>query len=182
MSGPREHLIDWLRDAHAMEQHSGRLLQAQSKRLERYPALAERLQRHLEETQEQQQVLEQCLERLDASPSAMKDFAGRFSATAQTLTTMMAADETVKSAITGYVFEQLEVAAYTSLFAAACQAGDIQTQQACERILRQEEAMAQWLRDALPGLTQTFLARDAAADREATVNTPPIAPDSRDRG
>src|SRR5699024_6061254 len=106
MTGPREHLIDWLRDAHAMEQHSGRLLQAQSKRLERYPALAERLQRHLEETQEQQQVLEQCLERLDASPSAMKDFAGRFSATAQTLATMMAADETVKSAITGYVFEQ----------------------------------------------------------------------------
>lgn len=169
---PREHLVDWLRDAHAMEQHAERLLQGKAKRVEQYPKLARRLERHLEQTREQQQVLEACLERLGASPSTVKDLVGRFSATAQTLSTMTTADETVKSGIALYTFAQLEVAAYTSLFAAAYQAGDIQVQQACERMLGQEEAMAQWLRDTLPELTQAFLQRDALADRKAVADIP----------
>lgn len=173
MSDPRELLIDWLRDAHAMERHSGHLLQAQAKRLAQYRTLALRLEQHLKETRRQQRALEDCLERLGSSASATKDLAGSISAAAHTLVTMAAADETVKSAIAGYVFAQFEVAAYTSLFAAAHRAGDIQAQHACERLLHQEEAMAQWLLGTLSGLTRAFLVRDAAADRGSTVDPAP---------
>lgn len=169
MSHPRGHLIDWLRDAHAMEQQSERMLQGQVKRLERYPKLAQGLEQHLEQTRGQQRLLEEYLARLDASPSLVKDFAGRFSATAQTLAAMASADETIKGAMACYVFEQMEVAAYTSLSAAAHQASDIQCQHLCDRLLLEERAMADWLRGNLGQLTQGFLARDAAADRSETT-------------
>ena len=50
MGTAREHLVNWLRDAHAMERQSEQLLRGQASRLERYPKLAEGLQRHLDET------------------------------------------------------------------------------------------------------------------------------------
>lgn len=171
MGNPREHLVSWLRDAHAMERQSEQLLHGQASRLERYPKLAGGLQRHLQQTLEQQRTLEQCLERLDASPSALKDFAGRVGASAQTLAGMAVSDETVKGAMACYVFEQMEVAAYTSLFAAAHQAGDIQCQRVFDRLLQEEQAMADWLRGNLPQLTQAFVMRDAAADRSVTTRS-----------
>ena len=171
MGTAREHLVNWLRDAHAMERQSEQLLRGQASRLERYPKLAEGLQRHLDETLEQQRTLEQCLGRLDAAPSALKDFAGRLGASAQTLAAMAASDETVKAAMACYAFEQLEVAAYTSLFAAAHQSGDIQCQRMCDQLLQQERDMAAWLRGNLPQLTQAFMTRDAAADRSVTTQS-----------
>ena len=35
--GLREHLLDWLRDAHAMEQQAEQMLKAQAARIEHYP-------------------------------------------------------------------------------------------------------------------------------------------------
>ncbi|HCF9846888.1 TPA: ferritin-like domain-containing protein, partial [Pseudomonas aeruginosa] len=76
-------------------------------------------------------------------------------------------DEVVKGAMSGYVFENMEIAAYTVLIAAAREVGDAETLAALERILPQEQAMADWLRDHLPELTQAFLARDSQPDTEA---------------
>ena len=92
-------------------------------------------------------------------------------ASAQTLAAMAASDETVKAAMACYAFEQLEVAAYTSLFAAAHQSGDIQCQRMCDQLLQQERDMAAWLRGNLPQLTQAFMTRDAAADRSVTTQS-----------
>mgnify|MGYP002716823196 CR=1 FL=1 len=39
----REHLLDWLRDAHAMEQQAEKMLKAQAERLEHYPELKARI-------------------------------------------------------------------------------------------------------------------------------------------
>ncbi|WP_053572263.1 DUF892 family protein [Caballeronia cordobensis] len=50
MTEPREHLLDWLRDAHATEQQAEQMLLAQSGRLEHYPQLKARIDQHLEET------------------------------------------------------------------------------------------------------------------------------------
>ena len=50
MTDAREHLLDWLRDAHAMEQQAEQMLKAQAARIENYPALKARIEAHLEET------------------------------------------------------------------------------------------------------------------------------------
>jgi ferritin-like metal-binding protein YciE len=167
MATPQENLLDWLRDAHAMEQQAEKMLKAQSERLEHYPVLKARIDEHLQETLGQQQLLDECLKRYDESSSTLKDLTGKLMAFGQAIGGMTMSDEVVKGAMSGYVFENIEVAMYTVLIAAANAAGDIETQAACEKILLQEEAMAQWLKDHLPEITQAFLARSADPDLEA---------------
>ena len=57
-ASPKDNLIDWLRDAHSMEEQAEKMLTAQSARLEHYPRLRQRIEQHIRETQEQRQVIE----------------------------------------------------------------------------------------------------------------------------
>jgi ferritin-like metal-binding protein YciE len=59
------------------------------------------------------------------------------------------------------------MSSYTTLIAAADAAGDAQTKAACEQILPEEEAMAKWLLEHLPAITQAFLVRSEKPDLEA---------------
>ena len=108
----------------------------------------------------QQQLLEGCIQRLGGSPSVMKDAVGKLMAMGQAVGGMMASDEIVKGSMASYVFEHMEIASYRTLIAAAQAVGDMETQRVCERILAEEEAMAQWLQGNLGEVTQQFLVRD----------------------
>lgn len=146
----REHLLDWLRDAHAMELQAESMLKAQAGRIENYPKLKMRIE---------QRLLEECIERLGGSTSAVKDTMGRIAAMGQAIGGMTASDEIVKGSMASYVFENMEIASYTTLIAAAGAIGDTRTQRACEQILEQEIAMSRWLLEHLPETTREFLAR-----------------------
>lgn len=167
MTDARDHLIDWLRDAHAMEQQAEQMLSAQKSRLENYPKLRTRIEKHIEETQGQKALLERTLTRLGSEPSTLKDIGGKLMAFGQAVGGMTVSDEVVKGAMAGYVFENVEIAAYRVLIAAAKAAGDVETQKACEEILPQEIAMADWLKEHLPELTQAFLDRAETPGLEA---------------
>ncbi|WP_313116337.1 ferritin-like domain-containing protein [Ectopseudomonas guguanensis] len=162
-----ENLLDWLRDAHAMEQQAEKMLSAQAERLEHYPDLKARIVQHIDETRGQRELLESCLQRLGSSPSTFKDLSAKVMAFGQAVAGMAVSDEVVKGAMSGYVFENMEIASYTVLIAAAREAGDSQTQTACEQILKQEVAMAEWLREHLPQITVAFLQRSASPDLDA---------------
>ncbi|TWG93142.1 MULTISPECIES: ferritin-like domain-containing protein [Luteimonas] len=159
MTDAREHLLDWLRDAHAMEQQAEQMLKAQAARIEHYPELKARIEQHIEETLGQQALLEGCITRLGSSPSRLKDAMGKVAAMGQAIGGMVASDEIVKGSMAGYVFEHMEIASYRTLIAAAEALGDQETRAACERILVEEEAMARWLQDHLPDVTRQFLER-----------------------
>jgi ferritin-like metal-binding protein YciE len=167
MTELRENLLDWLRDAYAMEQQAEHMLRAQAARIEHYPIVKARIEEHLQETLGQQQLLLGCIERLGGTPSTMKDVLGRVMAFGQAAGGAMNSDEIVKGAIASYVFENLEIATYTALIAAANTVGDRETARVCEQILPQEEAMAKWVLEHLPQLTEEFMVRDAAPDVEA---------------
>lgn len=164
-----DNLDDWLRDAHAMEQQAEKMLTAQAERLEHYPALRERIVQHIEETRWQQDMLDTCLATRGISHSVFKDLGGKLMAFGQAAGGMMASDEVVKGAMAGYVFENIEIATYTSLIAAADAVGDTATKAACEQILIQEKAMAAWLLEHLPQVTQAFLMRSATPGMPAKV-------------
>ncbi|MDN4051712.1 DUF892 family protein [Massilia sp. YIM B02763] len=164
-----ENLNDWLRDAHAMEQQAEKMLKAQADRLEHYPALRERIVQHIEETRWQQGMLDEILGRRDISNSVVKDLGGKLMAMGQAIGGMTASDEVVKGAMAGYVFENIEIATYTTLIAAAQAVGDTATQSACEQILVQEKAMAAWLLEHMPEVTQAFLGRSATPGATAKV-------------
>ncbi|HGL4259829.1 ferritin-like domain-containing protein [Burkholderia dolosa] len=167
MANPHEHLEDWLRDAYAMERQAETLLDAQMKRVDNYPLLQDRLRLHLDDTLGQQALVEACLQRLGTTPSAIKDLAARVAAYGQIASAMLASDEAVKGAMAAYAFEQVEIAAYTALIAAARAAGEDEIRACCEQILQQERDMASWLLRHLPDLTTAFLDRSAVDRTDA---------------
>jgi ferritin-like metal-binding protein YciE len=69
--------------------------------------------------------------------------------------------------MSGYVFENAEIASYTSLIAAAEQVGDSEGVRVLSEIRNQEIAMAEWLFQHLPEVTQQFLQRSAQPGVEA---------------
>ncbi|PDT44369.1 ferritin-like domain-containing protein [Sinorhizobium fredii] len=160
MGAPNDHLHAWLRDAHAMEEQAITMLTSQSSRLENYPDLKAQIDRHLKETRDQIAMLDRCLERTGGGASSIKDIAGKIVAFGQGLSELFVNDEVVKGSLAGYTFEQMEIASYKILIAAAEYTGDQETKRVCEAILRQELAMAQWLDDHAPTITRKFLERD----------------------
>lgn len=161
MSTNAEILAQWLRDAHAMEEQAESMLKAQASRLENYPELKARIEQHLVETQHQGEKLKGLLDDRGGR-SLMKDMGGKVMANMQGLAGSMAADEVVKGASASYAFENFEIAAYRSLIGAAEACGDTQVKTVAEGILKEEQAMASWLEDHLPGIVKTYLQREAA--------------------
>ncbi len=156
-----EDFMDWLRDAHAMEEQAEQMLAATASRIENYPTVKAKLEQHLEETRRQCSLIRSCIERRGGSTSMMKDLAGKITATAQGLSGIFVSDEIVKATMASYTFEHFEICSYRSLIAAAESLGDHETKRICEQILVEEEAMAQWLGEQLPIVTKEFLARAA---------------------
>lgn len=167
MATVQENLLAWLRDAHAMELQAEQLLRAQLKRIEHYPTLKTRVEEHLQETLGQQKVVEECIRRLGGEPSTMKDLAAEAMAWGHAAAGMFANDEVLKDSLASFAFENVEIASYTMLIAAARDLGDEETARACESILPQEQAMAAWILKHLPELTSQYLARDVTPGAEA---------------
>ncbi|CAB3886656.1 MULTISPECIES: ferritin-like domain-containing protein [Achromobacter] len=154
-----EHLLDWLRDAHAMEEQAETMLTSLAGRIETYPEVKQRIERHIVETREQQRLVRGCIERLGGDTSMFKDLTGKMMATFQGFSGVFASDEIMKGAMFSYAFENLEIAAYSQLVEAAKFVGDAETAAVCERILQEERAMAQWIEHNTPGLMRQFLMR-----------------------
>ena len=133
-------------------------------RIDNYPDVRARIEQHINETKRQITLLEEILDRNDISRSVLKDSMSKMAALGQSIGGMFPSDEIVKGSISGYVFEQFEIACYTSLLAAAKNAGSIP---AIETILAEEREMADWLIRHIPQTTEQFLLRSDASGVEA---------------
>lgn len=162
-----KNIMDWLRDLHAMEQQSQRILKDMIKRLHHYPDLRERIESHLAETIIHEELLLDRIQELGSTPSVVKDFSAMLVAFGQSVAGMTVPDEVVKGAMSAYVFEHLEISGYSIVAAAATAIGDVETTRICNKILPEEIAMADWLLENLPQITEVYLARAAANDKTA---------------
>lgn len=164
---PEENYHDWLRDAHAMEKQAESMLKSMSGRIDNYPDLRARIEQHITETEQQLKLLDEVIDRNGINRSLMKDATSKMAAMGQAASGMFASDEVVKGAISSYVFEQFEIACYTSLIAAAEKVGDTAGVEVFKQILAQEQAMADWAINHIPDVTEQFLLRSAAKGVEA---------------
>ncbi|CBG88505.1 ferritin-like domain-containing protein [Citrobacter rodentium] len=162
-----EHYHDWLRDAHAMEKQAESMLESMASRIDNYPDLRARIEQHISETKHQITILEGILDQNNISRSVIKDSMSKMAALGQSIGGMFPSDEIVKGSISSYVFEQFEIACYTSLLAAAQKAGDTAAIPAIESILNEEKQMAEWLINHIPQTTEQFLLRSEADGVEA---------------
>ncbi len=160
MARHEDRMIQWLRDAHAMEEQAMTLLNAQIGRIENYPELKQRLEQHLSETEGHVEKLEQCIERHNGGASAVKDTIAKMTAFAQGASGLFVGDEVAKGTLANYTFEHMEIASYRMLMAAADEVGDQETRRVAQDILREEEAMAKWLEDHLDEITRAYLERE----------------------
>lgn len=157
MATAKENLIDWLRDAHAMEMQAEKMLTSTAERLQHYPDFKARIEQHIEETRQQARQVSQCIEQLGGSTSLIKDTAAKATALAQGMSGLFVSDEVVKALLASYTFEHMEIASYRSLAAAAGAIGDTRTREVCESILLEEVAMADWLHAQIPSIVTRFL-------------------------
>lgn len=160
-------VLEWLGDAHAKSQQSKYLYEKQADQMENYPELRPRFNEYAEKSRHHHELLEKEMERLGGSPSTVKDIGGKIMAWGQSLAGMPLSDEVVKGIMFCYAFQQMGIASYRILIAAAQEAGDNETVRVCEEIMRDDEDMAKWLYDRLPEITQTYMQRKFQSDQTA---------------
>ncbi|WP_011579677.1 ferritin-like domain-containing protein [Chelativorans sp. BNC1] len=167
MTHPKDHLLSWLRDAHAAEEQAITMLSNLSRRIENYPELKARIEQHITETRRQSERVRECLQRHGSDASTLKDTGTKLMGLGQALSGIFTGDEVMKGILASYTFEHMEIASYKMLAAAARRLGDPETARVCEEILQEELAMAKWLEDRLEQLTDKFL--DLTAEGSATA-------------
>jgi len=157
MTKNKQTLIAWLRDAHAMERASVDTLDRLADRLSRYPELSSRFREHWRTSLAQVERIDKCLKRLGSDTSTFKDLASRFFGIAQAYAVAVVPDEAVKDCLAVYTYRHFEIAAYTSLGAAALMLEEPDVARMCNDHLEEERAMAIWLEQQIPEVTLEFL-------------------------
>jgi ferritin-like metal-binding protein YciE len=141
MTDLRQQLVNYLEDAHAIEQHMLFALDQMISTTENHE-MRGNLQHHREETERHKQLLEERLEAYGQTPSTVKDAGQVLFALSKGLIDKARADSAAKNARDGYVAEHLEIACYALLERVAMIAGDEATATVARRNRADEEAMA----------------------------------------
>ena len=141
----RDALCAYLADAHAIETQSIQLLQSGRKTVADFPAIAGLFGKHLEQSRNQQLLLEQRLEALGGARSLIKDAALRLGALNWSAFFLGQPDTAGKLTAFAYAFEHLEIGGYEQLRRVAQRVNDAATAEIAERILVEERGMGEEL-------------------------------------
>src|SRR3712207_2617962 len=147
-------VIKWLNDAYGMENALVRVLKNHAKDAEGRPQVQNGIREHIETTRRHADRVKERIQRLGGDTSTLKTGMATISGTLQGMSTGVAEDELVKSAISDYAAERFEVACYRALITAAEEIGDQETVHACQENLREDEEMARWLEQQLPTVVE----------------------------
>ena len=136
-----EKVVDYIQDAHAMEDNivlmlNSMIMSTSDKSMQRM------LQRHLEETRQHAQRLQERLQALGEGSSVRKETQNLPATLLKGMVDQVRSDKAGKNARDGFVTEHLEIAAYEMLERLADRAGDKETAAVARRNRRDEEAMA----------------------------------------
>lgn len=154
--------VTGLKNAHAMENQALSIMRPQVKRIENYPEMAARLERHIQETEGQIQRLDTIFNDLQESHSGFKDTILSVGGTMAALSHAAADDEVLKNTFANHAFENYEIAAYRSLIHVSELVGMANLTPLLSQNLAEEEEMAQWIKDNVATVTERYLALRSA--------------------
>ena len=137
---PQTQLVKYLTDVHSIEDQALEQKRRAPDMVE--GAFADSFRRHLEETESQERRVRERLEAHDASPSKLKDVAGKGGGFGMVLFAKSQPDTPTKLALHAFSYEHMEVAAYELLARAAREAGDEETAEMALAIADEEREMA----------------------------------------
>lgn len=157
-NGNGDLMVAWLRDAYAMEKALVPVLENHAKDAERHPEIRTRLEQHAVETRRHADLVEQCLRQLGEEPSSFKNTISKVLGTIQSVATGAFKDDEVKNALQDFATENFEIACYRALIEGAQALQRPEIAQVCQQILKEEEAMAEFLEQQLPTVVHDALA------------------------
>ena len=160
----RSIFITGLRDAHAVEQQALALMDRQIEHLANYPEVEARLRSHRAETEQQIVRLDEILDAMGESHSAIKDAVLSVSGNLAAITHTFAPDEILKNSFANFAFENFEAASYKSLITIAETGSFAAAIPHLQQTLREELAMAQFCDEVLPDVTRKFLSLRASGE------------------
>jgi ferritin-like metal-binding protein YciE len=169
-AGIDEQLTKNLTDVHAIEVQALEQMRL-APRIAGTPELAGIFRTHREETEEHERLVAEELRRRGATPSRVKDVAGRAGGWGMILFAKLNPDTPGKLAMHAYSYEHMELAAYELLGRIATRAGDEQVVALAARIGEQERAMAARLAERWDQAVDASLReKDADATRDEIVS------------
>ena len=137
----QEQLTKYLTDVHSIEVQALAQMKA-APDIAGDERLAAAFREHLDETREQERLVEQALRARGADTSTLKDIAGRVGGWAMVAFARLNPDTPGKLTAHAFSYEHMEVAAYELLARAAERAGDEAVIEMARTICAQERAMA----------------------------------------
>lgn len=161
-------LIEWLRDAHAMEQQAEQIYRSQAQHIKDFTDIKDKYEEQAQLAKEHTVLLEQCLDIRGSDTSAIKSAGAKLLGAFQSFSGNFVSDEIVKSILGSYTFTSMKIASYRILIAATEMVGDTQTCDVCERILFHEMNMVAWLDELLEPTTLQYLMREENAEETST--------------
>jgi len=153
----KEELVNWLNDAHAMENTNIKILKEHIEDAEDFPELQARLHQHYKETEQHAERIKNCIEAIGGRVSRGKVSLGTLLGNLKGFSSSMYKDDIVKDVLSESASEHFEVACYRSLIVAAEKLGEPRVVEACQRNMKEDEAMAQWVDDQVPEVTRRFM-------------------------
>lgn len=153
----RSAFITGLKNSHAAARECRTMIEAQTKRLDSYPDLRERLELHMREKDGQLERLEKILDGLGESRSALKDAAMTMMASIGNVANAAAGDEVLKNSMALLALAKFEAAGYETLLLFGEAAGAGKSLRALQECLSEERAMASFVEDNLRATGMRFL-------------------------
>jgi len=166
---PQTQLVKYLTDVHSIEEQAAVQMRRAPDLVE--GPLAEAFQRHLGETESQEERVRARLEAHDASPSKVKDVAGAAGGFGMVLFARSQPDTPGKLVLHAFSYEHMEVAAYELLKIAAREAGDEATAAMAEAIADEEREMAGRIAERWDEAVEQALAQVEPDDLGDQLNT-----------
>lgn len=155
----REIVVDWLNSAYNMERQLIPVMEHHARDAEDNPELQARIEQHAEETRRHAELVKGCLEQMGEKPSEIRGTIAGLTGRMQSVATGAFKDEAVKNVLSDFATEQFEVAAYRALSEAARAIGEEGIADTCEEIMEEEQDMANFLAQHLPGTVRDTLAK-----------------------
>lgn len=153
----RELLVIGLRNVHGIARQGRALIEAQERRVEKYPEIKAKLQTHLAEKDSQLQRVDDLLNALGEQSSTVKDAAGAVMGAASGLTAALADDEILKASFALYGLVNFEAAAYETLLVMAEAAGQTEAMPPLQKSLSEERAMAAFIVENLRSTSLRYM-------------------------
>jgi len=168
-SGVAEQLVQYLTDAHTIEEQALQQLRG-APAAAADPELAEAFRLHLTETERHERLVCERLEALGHSPSRMKDLLMRAGGAGFLLFARAQPDTPGKLAAHAFSYEHMELAAYDLLARVAERAADEETAALAREIRSEENAMAKRLAKLFDRAVDASLREVEPADLDEQLN------------